>query len=79
MKKSVIKNNISFEDYKECLLSGVEQMRQMNVIRSHQHEIFSETVSKVALSANDDKRKILADGISTNALGFKYVVPWWEL
>ena len=79
MKKSVIKNNISFEDYKECLLSGVEQMRQMNVIRSHQHEIFSETVSKVALSENDDKRKILADGISTNALGFKYVVSWWEL
>ena len=73
MKKSVIKNNISFEDYKECLFSGVEQMRQMNVIRSHKHEIFSETVHKVALSANDDKRQILSDGISTNALGFKKI------
>ena len=69
IKKSIIKNNISFDDYKKCLMSGVEQMRKMNVIRSHKHEIFSETVNKVALSANDDKRIILADGISTNALG----------
>ena len=50
-------------------MSGVEQMRKMNVIRSHKHEIFSETVNKVALSANDDKRIILDDGVSTNALG----------
>ena len=34
-------------------------MRKMNVIRSHQHEIFSETVNKIALSADDDKRIIM--------------------
>ena len=45
------------------------QMRKMNVIRSHQHEIFSETVNKIALSADDDKRIILADKISTLAFG----------
>ena len=69
IKKSIIKNNISFDDYKKCLMRGVEQIRKMNVIRSHKHEIFSETVNKVALSADDDKRIILADGVSTNALG----------
>ena len=40
-------------------------MRKMNAIRSHRHEIFTETVNKVALSANDDKRVIMADGIHT--------------
>ena len=71
IKKAVIKKHISFDDYKECLFSKKTQMRKMNVIRSHQHEIFSETVNKIALSANDDKRIIMDDGISTLALGNK--------
>ena len=71
IKKVVVKKQISFEDCKECLLSKQPQMRKMNVIRSHQHEIFSETVNKIALAADDDKRIILDDGISTLALGNK--------
>ena len=70
IKKSVIKNNISHEDYKECLWSQKPQMRKMNVIRSHRHEIFSETVNKIALSANDDKRIIRKNKISTFAYGY---------
>ena len=68
VKKSVVKKKISKQDYKDCLLSGRPQMRKMNVIRSHWHEIFTETVNKVALSANYDKRVIL-DGIHTVAHG----------
>ena len=41
----------------------------MNQIRSYNHEIFSETVNKIALSANDDKRIIMEDKISTFAYG----------
>ena len=74
IKKSVIKNNISYEDYKECLFSEKPQMRKMNVIRSHKHEIFSETVNKTALSADDDKRIIMADKISTLAYGHKRII-----
>ena len=73
IKKSVIKNNISFDDYKECLFSQQSQMRKMNVIRSRKHEIFSETVNKIALSANDDKRIILENKISTLAFGNKII------
>ena len=69
IKKSVIKKNISHEDYKECLFSEKPQMRKMNVIRSHGHEFFSETVNKIALSANDDKRIIMKDKISTLSYG----------
>ena len=41
----------------------------MNVIRSYKHNVFTEEVNKVALSADDDKRHILEDGINTLALG----------
>ena len=71
IKKVVVKKQISFDDYKECLLSKQPQMRKMNVIRSHQHELYSETVNKIALAADDDKRIILDDGISTLAFGNK--------
>ena len=41
----------------------------MNVIRSHKHEVFSETINKVALSSEDDKRIICKDGVHTLAHG----------
>ena len=74
IKKAVIKKHISFDDYVECLFSKKLQMRKMNVIRSHQHEIFSETVNKIALSADDDKRIIMDDKISTLAFGNKIML-----
>ena len=69
VKKSVFKKKISHDDFKECLFSGKPQMRKMNVIRSHQHEIFTETVNKITLSADDDMRALMSDGISTYAHG----------
>ena len=41
----------------------------MNVFRSHLHDVYSEEVNKIALSANDDKRVILQDDIHTMAYG----------
>ena len=55
VKKNVIKKSLSFEDYKKCLFTEEEVMKEMNIIRSQNHEIFSMTVNKVAISANDDK------------------------
>ena len=69
VKQSVVKNEITFEDYKTCLDTQKEQIQKMYVIRSHKHEVYTEEVNKVALSANDDKRVILKDGIHTLALG----------
>ena len=40
----------------------------MNIIRSENHEIYSMTVNKLALSANDDKRMIYSNKIDTLAL-----------
>ena len=69
VKKSVVKKSITHEDYKNCLFTGKEQLRKMNVIRCHKHEVYTEEVNKVALSSNDDKRYILKDGINTLAWG----------
>ena len=70
MTKDVIKNTLSFEDYKKCLFSEEEEvMKCMNIIRSKNHDIYSMTVNKIALSANDDKRLISQDKINTKAIG----------
>ena len=37
----------------------------MNVIRSQCNEIYTEEINKIALSSDDDKQVIMADGIHT--------------
>ena len=72
VKQSVVKKEITFEDYKDCLFGGLadgKQMRTMNVIRSHRHEVYTEQVNKIALSAEDDKRVVLEDHVHTLAYG----------
>jgi len=69
IKKAEIKTSITHEDYKDCLFTRREQLRSMNVIRSHLHEVYAEEVNKIALSADDDKRIIQEDGIHTLAHG----------
>ena len=41
VKKQVIKNEISFDDCQNCFFSEKEQMRQMNIIKSDKHNIYS--------------------------------------
>ena len=41
----------------------------MMTFRSRKHEIFTEEINKVALSADDDKRIILPDKVNTLAYG----------
>ena len=67
--KNVTKRRIQFDDYRECLFSRKAQHRQMIVIRSHCHQIYTEEMNEIALSSDDDKRVIVADGIHTLAYG----------
>ena len=67
VKKQVVENSITHEDYKTCLTTGKELLRKQNIIRSYNHEVYTEEVNKVALSAMDDKRYILKDGMHTLA------------
>ena len=69
VKKQVVESSISHEDYKTCLRTGKEQLRKQNILRSYDHEVYTEEVNKIALSALDDKRYILNDGVHTLAWG----------
>ena len=61
--KSVIKKSITHDDYKKYLFTGKEQLRKMNVIRSHKHEVYTEEVNKIGLSSDNDKRQVLEDQV----------------
>ena len=69
IKKQVVERSIRHEHYKTCLTTGKELLRKQNILRSYEHEVYTEEVNKVALSALDDKRYILSDGMDTLALG----------
>ena len=69
IKKQVVESSITHEDYKTCLRTGKEQLRKQNILRSYEHEVYTEEVNKIALSSIDDKRYILGDGIHTLAWG----------
>ena len=72
VKKAIVKKSVSFSDYKKCLFDKKEIYRSMNLIRSHEHIIYSEKVNKIALSCEDDKRVVQKDNIRTLAHGHKH-------
>jgi len=50
-------------------------LRKMVILRSDRHDIYTEEVNKFALSADDDKRIIMKDGISTLAYEHYSLTP----
>ena len=69
VKKRVVENYITHEDYKTCLITGKDKLARQNIIRSYDHEVYTEEVNKIALSAEDDKRYLLNDSFDTLAWG----------
>ena len=68
IKKCIVRKTISFEDYKNCLLSGETSYRSQLMFRSSKHEVRTLEVNKLVLSRDDDKR-ITVNGISSLARG----------
>ena len=68
IKKCVIKREIRFEDYKRCLLEGIDIYKSQLLFRSDKHDIKTLEVNKFALNSQDDKR-ISIDGIASYAMG----------
>lgn len=67
--KNVIKKDLLFQDYKDCVLNEKITQKNMKIIRHRSHNLFSENIKKVALSPNDDKRIVLGDKINTLSYG----------
>ena len=69
IKKYVIKKDLKHENYNEILTSGKNIYSTMKMIRSSKHQLYTMEMNKVSLSAYDDKRYILDNGISSYAYG----------
>ena len=69
IKKNVVKNQITHENYLDCLFEGKTFKHQMNMLRSYNHQIYGINVNKTSLSPLDTKRWISDDGINTFAFG----------
>ena len=74
VKKSVVKNEIDFDDYKRCLFDQENLYKSMNQIRSKSHELYTIQLYKKVLSSSDDKRYITEDGVSSLPWGH-YQIP----
>ncbi len=70
IKSSIVENEISVEDYRK-MLKNKTIYKTMNVIRSRKHEIYSETINKVALTRplEDNKNYVDTDAISRVSVG----------
>ena len=64
---SIVKNQITFEDYKNCLFGENISYTGNSFLHTKKHRMFVEEVNKKTLSPFDDKRYILEDGINTLA------------
>ena len=64
-KKCVIKRELMFENYKDCLFNGEVILKSQQRFKSDHHKVYTEEVNKIALSSDDDKRLQTFDGIET--------------
>ena len=55
-KICVIKRNLMFGNYLECLKEKKKLLRSQQRFKSDGHDAYTEEINKVALSFNDDKR-----------------------
>ena len=52
----MIKIELKFNDYKNCLLNDKVVLKSQQRFKSESHDVYTEKVNKIALSSNDDKR-----------------------
>lgn len=70
VKKNVVKNKVSFDDYYNCIKNNCIEVRKQYSIRSKNHNVYTISTEKIALNPFDDKRYIIKpDRINTLAWG----------
>ena len=69
VKTCIVKSQLTFTDFKNCLMSGKEVFRKQKVFRSKGHNIDTVETNELVLSREDHKWIIKSDLISTLARG----------
>ena len=68
-KKCVIKRELMFENYKNCVLNDKIILKKQQASRSDHHKVYTVEINKIELSSNDDKRVQTFDKITTYPRG----------
>ena len=58
-----------FQNFRDCLFNNKNVYRSRERFKSYNHDVYTEEVSKIALSSNDDKRLQTLDRIKTYPYG----------
>ena len=74
VKRCVVEDDITHENYKQVIFYNIKYERTMNVLQSMKQIIYGITKTKDALSPLDTKRYILEDKLSTLAFGHKDLI-----
>jgi hypothetical protein len=69
VKKYVIKNKLTHDNFKNVIKKKDRMRHKMNTIRSTKHIIGTYEIQKVTLSCFDDKRYLRNDGVTSYAYG----------
>ena len=73
IKRNVVDNKITFENYESALFDNKIYKCTQNTIRSKLHRVYSVKEKKDSLNPHDEKRYILNDKISTLAWGHNLI------
>ena len=67
--KNIIKRELMFENYKDCLLNDKVIQKLQQRFKSDHNKVYTEEINKIALNSNDDKRLQTCDRIKTYPYG----------
>ena len=68
-RKCIIKWEIMFENYTDCLFNNKIIWKSQQRFKSNHHKMYAEEVNKIALRSNDDKRLQTFNVIETYPYG----------
>ena len=75
-KKCIMKREIAFKNYKDCLLKNKIILKSQHGFKSEAHNVHIGQINKIALSSNDDKRLQSFDKITTYSYGTNAFIVW---
>ena len=70
-KKCINKRDVKFQHCEECLENNKAILRSQHRFSSEAHNVFTEEVNKITLSANDDKRMQAPNRVTTYPYGYE--------
>ena len=72
VKTCVVKKDLNMEKYRKVLFENTKEIIEQNSIRSYGHQLYTEKITKIGLSSNDDKVYICENKIDTFNFGYDY-------